>query len=227
MGTGRGLMEDDRSVYKLVNGALQVRDIETGEVTGESGQWVRPVSIITYNIPMADQVCELVRQGRTYAQIVERMGLGSVQTIYRWRNKHPDFEENLKAARRDRADYYHDQVMKVADGDIVKEEVAAMKLKTDIWKWGAEKANPQEYGNQTKITGDSNAPLQIMVDTGIKREEDGDEYIDGELAADAVGAIQDNLEQEESVGKQPQEEIDARTSSGDKDVEEGRPGTDL
>ena len=200
-------MEDDRSVYTLVNGALQVRDIETGEITGESGKWVRPVAVKEYSVALGDHVCDLVRRGDTYNIIATKMNLGSPQTIYRWRNKHPDFDEHLKAARRDRADYYHDQVMEVAQRDrIDKDEVSALKLKTDLYKWGAEKANPQEYGAQTKITGDSNAPLQIMVDTGIKREEDH-EYIEGEL----------------SEGK----EIDASPSSSDTDEAEKGVSADI
>ena len=202
-------MEDDRSVYKLVNGALQVRDIETGELTGESGKWVRPVAVKEYSVALGEHVCDLVRRGDTYNVITTKMNLGSAQTIYRWRNKHPDFDEQLKAARRDRADYYHDQVMEVAQrANIDKDEVSALKLKTDLYKWGAEKANPQEYGAQTKITGDTNAPLQIVVDTGIKREEDND-VIEGELA-----------------DSKP-EEIDASTSSSDNDEEERGASADI
>jgi transposase-like protein len=206
-------MEDDRSVYKLVNGALQVRDIETGELTGESGKWIRPIAVKEYSVPLGDHVCELVRQGNTYNSITDKMGLGSTQTIYRWRNKHPDFEEHLKAARRDRADYYHDQVMEVAQRDIIeRDEVSALKLRTDLYKWGAEKANPQEYGAQTKITGDVESPLQIIVDTGIKREEDNG-YIQGELA------------EEEDI---PQDQtVDVSTSCSNNDEEEKGDGPDL
>tara|TARA_R100000781_G_scaffold42115_1_gene29011 strand:- start:4569 stop:5174 length:606 start_codon:yes stop_codon:yes gene_type:complete len=178
-------MEDDQNIYQLVNGTLKVVDIDTGDTVGESGKWVKPLIHPKYNIGISEQICHLVRNGKTYAEVVEEIGLNSVQTIYYWRNHYPDFAEDLRLARRDRGDYYHDKVMSVANNEsISKEEVPALKLKADLYKWGAEKANPQEYGNQTKITGDANAPLQIVVDTGIKREED--ESIDGELATKEV-----------------------------------------
>ena len=94
---------------------------------------------------------------------------------------------------------------------IDKDEVSALKLRTDLYKWGAEKANPNEYGVQTKITGDNNAPLQIVVDTGIKREEDN-EYIDGELSEEK---------------EDEQEKIDVSPGSSDNDEEEKRDGADL
>lgn len=203
-------MEDDQNIYSLTNGVLKVTDIETGDVVGETGKWVRPLIHPKYTVPLSEQICHLVRTGKTYGEIVAEMGLNSVRTIYYWRNHYPDFAEDLRIAKRDRGDYYHDKVMSVAGNEnISKEEVPALKLKADLYKWGAEKANPQEYGAQTKITGDVNAPLQIMVDTGIKREED-EESIDGELATKEVAL----------------EEADD-PSNGNNDAEEKGAGTDI
>lgn len=201
-------MEDDSSIYKLEKGVLTVRDAETGDIVGQSGKWIKPMIHPKYDVGAGDQICELTRRGKTNAQIVAEMGLPGVPTIYHWKTKHPDFAANLKAARQDRGDFYHDQVMEVAAKDIDSKEVSAYKLKTDLYRWGAEKANPGEYGNQTKLTGDVDAPLQIIVDTGIKREGDG--CIEGELA----------------TGDE-QKAIDENDSSGDCNEEEGRSSTDF
>jgi hypothetical protein len=221
-------MEDNENIYRMVDGALTVLDMETGDKVAESGKWIKPLVHPKYCLPLSERVCMLVRGGRSYKQVAQEMGFPGVQTIYHWRNMHPDFSEDLKAARRDRGDYYHDQVMEIADGEIEKEDVPVLKLRSDIYKWGAEKANPKEYGNQTKITGDSDSPLQIIVDTGIKREGDN-ESIDGELAtkeldtkenqtshedgeddkeASNSGSIGDGREEEEKV-------IESEKSSGD------------
>jgi transposase-like protein len=159
------------SYTKLIDGNIVVIDAQTGESLAESGPWVPKVIHPTYTPELGDAICHLVREGMTYKQVVGKIGIKHVQTIYSWRTRYPDFARNLKEARRDRADIYYDRVMEIAEQDnIDKEEVAGLKLRSELYKWGAERSNP-EYGTKVTSSGPS-GPMQIIIDTGIRR---GDE----------------------------------------------------
>lgn len=155
---------------KLVDGNLIVVNQETGDIMSESGPWVPELKAPPYTVPLGEAICQLVREGNTYKVIVEKLKLKSVQVLYQWRAKHPDFKHKLDEAKKDRADYYHDKVLEIAEKDqIAKEDVPGQKLRTDLYRWAAEKANP-EYSNKG-VQGPS-GPMKIIIDTGIRRVED-------------------------------------------------------
>jgi len=173
----------EESYTKLVDGNLVVIDSQTGESLAESGPWVPKVIYPTYSVELGDAICHHVREGMLYKSIIHKLGIKHIQTIYFWKSRYPDFAKNLKEARRDRADVYYDKVMEIADQDFIeKEEVSGLKLKTELYKWGAEKANP-EYGSKVTASGPS-GPMQIIIDTGIRRDEDISEDIETEVVTE-------------------------------------------
>ncbi len=159
------------SYTKLIDGNLVIIDAETGESLAESGPWVPKIIYPGYTVEIGDAICHLVREGMIYKEIVDKLGLKYVQTIYVWKTRYPDFGKKLKEARRDRADVYYDRVMEIASDELIdKEMVASLKLRSELYKWGAEKANP-EYGSKVTASGPA-GPMQIIIDTGIRRESD-------------------------------------------------------
>ena len=146
---------------------MEIRDLKRPSEFGE-------LTHITtrYRPDVGDAVCLLVRQGITLKDAAHRLPIRDVTTIYRWRRDHPDFREKLEAARKDAADNFIDKIQEIADTkDIPKEDVPGARLRVDSYKWLAEKANPQKYSPKSEIAADEDNPLQIVIDTGIKRDE--------------------------------------------------------
>jgi hypothetical protein len=80
----------------------------------------------------------------------------------------PTFDEEIKLARKQRAEYYHDKVIDLAEKITDDDNVAVAKFKADQYRWAAEKGDPASYGNKIEHTGSNVAP-SIIVFTGIDR----------------------------------------------------------
>ena len=76
-------------------------------------------------------------------------------------------------AKRMRAEMFHDKIVSSLDDVLDKEEVAAESLKWNKLKHLASVNDPETFGTRQKLVGDAKQPLQIIVDTGIRRKEDG------------------------------------------------------
>jgi hypothetical protein len=95
--------------------------------------------------------------------------------VCRWKREHSEFRESLQRAYEDHADYLVDKVMDVTEKDNNKfstEEVSAARLEFDALKWQAQVRKPQQYAPNLKLSGDKDAPLTLVVDTGIRRAGD-------------------------------------------------------
>lgn len=171
--------KEDRFTFVNDKNELETIDMNTGETLLISPQnpHLQAASnvYVPYTVELGEAICTLVREGNSYKKISERLKV-KVNLIYYWKNKHPDFSEKLAMARKDRADHFFDKIYEdIAEGDHEKHDVPGKKLQFDAYRWMAEKSNPEQYGNQTKIVGDKNAPLAILVDTGIRRNEDDED----------------------------------------------------
>jgi hypothetical protein len=129
-----------------------------------------PYAVWPFNPVTANHVCNLITEGKTISQIGLMPGFPPKNTILHWARKYPEFREELKVAREMRAEHFHDEIIKLTDE--VKENTAkSARVKFDALKWAAGVNDPNVYGPQTKITGDPNAPLQILVSTGVPAPE--------------------------------------------------------
>jgi hypothetical protein len=96
------------------------------------------------------------------------------QMIYKWRSLHKEFDEEIRRAIKIRGDYFAGRVLETAEG--TKEYNAkSARVKMDGFKWLASVSDPDTYGNKTKISGDPDAPLTFLIDTGIRRGDAGTE----------------------------------------------------
>ena len=96
------------------------------------------------------------------------------ETIHNWKRLFPGFEEMLEASYKDRAYYFQDKIIEDLDemANLSKDEVPAKKLQVDTTFKLMEKANPEKFGNNLKISGDAKSPLQFIIDTGVRRQGD-------------------------------------------------------
>jgi len=118
-------------------------------------------------------------------------------TFVQWMIQYPQFENAVAEARKQRADSFrsiiHDRMYTdeiIYDGPedkngnktgrktgkkiiktLFKDDVPGEKLIFDKLKWLAEMDNPDKYGAKIKHDGGNIMPVQIVVDTGIKKDE--------------------------------------------------------
>lgn len=122
-----------------------------------------------YSLLQAEAIACLIAEGNSLRMIARRPGFPSLQIMRRWRTDHPEFEERLRNARKDRADYYVDKVIDAAEAATDKEDAPAAKIKIDAFRWAAGVDDPDMYANKAKVQGDAAVPITIIVNTGISR----------------------------------------------------------
>jgi hypothetical protein len=151
------------------------------EVTLPSGRVVRvdqgvDTSLLVhvakeYNPTVVEIICQKITEGGSLTRVCQEPGMPSYQTICRWRRIHPEVDEMLGRARRDRAEYLRDKALETAEyAD--EEEVNSAKLRVETYKWAAGKDAPDRFeskGPSTNIV----APTTIIISTGIDRSQDG------------------------------------------------------
>lgn len=164
---------DNKSLVVVQNkdtGKLETVCLETGEVISKEGD-NKDLSYFKFNYDMALLICQRVREGYTLKRLGEDPDLPELAVIHYWLRSNASFKEEMKLARADRAEYYHDKVLDIADGTERGEQVQVNKFKADQYKWAAEKGNPDRYGNKTTIDGTiENKVSMIVLNTGIVRK---------------------------------------------------------
>ena len=125
-----------------------------------------------YHEAYGQLIAKLVAEGETVTAISEKAGFPPGHVISRWKAQHEVFKDMMEQAYKARAETRADIIMKDAedDHDSSKDDMQQRKLKFERLKWGAAKDDPDKYGDRTKVSGDSNAPLEIVVSTGIIRK---------------------------------------------------------
>lgn len=120
---------------------------------------------------LCDTIAELISEGKTLSQICTIEGFPPAGVINKWQMAHPETKAQFKEARAMRAQVFHDLTIETAEHS-EPETAASDKLLVDTYKWAAEVGDRETYGKQQKITGDPNAPIGFIIDTGIRRPSD-------------------------------------------------------
>ena len=151
---------------KTDNGKLVAKP-ETVPTSGkQKGRVVYP-----YNVDTANAIIESVCEGMTLRQIAKMKGMPPVATMYYWASKYKEFKSDLATARKVRGEMLADEALDIARATTSMKS-RADKLKIDTLKWAAKVNNPEVFSDTIKHTGDASNPIQIVVDTGIKRNND-------------------------------------------------------
>ncbi len=132
-----------------------------------------PREVWPYSEAFVEQIVGLLIEGHTLTEIGLIDGMPSRRCMYTWMTKYKEFEERVKKARQLRAEYYHDAAITTAE-DSNRKTIHSDRLKVDTYKWAAGVADREQFGNHTKITGDVNAPIGFIINTGIQRDEPKD-----------------------------------------------------
>lgn len=126
-----------------------------------------PHTVWPYAKVTCDHICNLIAEGHTLTEIGLMQGVPTKNVIATWQRDYPEFRAAMKLAREMRAETFHDKIVKLAK-DTKESTAKSDRLKLDAYRWVAGVNAPAVFGNQTKITGDPNAPLKIVVETGVR-----------------------------------------------------------
>lgn len=127
-----------------------------------------PGLIYPYAETTADHICRFLVEGNTLDAIGKMPEMPPIHILYKWMARYPEFKTRVKEARKLRAENFHDKALETAKNS-KESRVQSDRLKVETLKWAAERGDPDSYGKQTKIVGDPERPIAILVDTGIVR----------------------------------------------------------
>lgn len=122
---------------------------------------------------VAGVICQKIAEGYPITKLHEH-GLPPYTIICKWRAINPDFNRMVEIAINDRGHVFADKAVEASDQAKTKDEAMVQRLKTDTYKWMAEKSSPDQYGNKTQVRGDKTSPLQLIIDTGVPAQQDRD-----------------------------------------------------
>lgn len=129
----------------------------------------------TFSKFVGDIICQRIAEGQVLKDICAMPGMPSISIIYRWQRENQEFAAAIQEAREVRAESFADEIYKLAQQaseGIEKDFVPGMKLATDAYKWLAEKNGKKSYGASKNAEGGGETNVQIVVNTGIVREDD-------------------------------------------------------
>lgn len=96
---------------------------------------------------VADRICQHIADGG-YATKLERFGLPSSPTLFRWLNENEAFREQYARAREKRAEHFADEMVEIAD---TCNDPAKGRLQVETRKWIASKLFPRMYGDKQQV----------------------------------------------------------------------------
>jgi hypothetical protein len=112
---------------------------------------------------LSDLICEKVVNGMALVKACQEMGL-EYSTICRWRREHPGFLAKLDQAKKDRAEFLHDEMLERA-----RHSRTSARTHIEALQYAAEKGNPEVYAPKTPQKGEMQGNITFVIQTGIDR----------------------------------------------------------
>lgn len=141
-----------------------------------------------YAPAIVDVICDRLADGESLRAICAAENMPNRSTVFRWLRSYPEFAALYAIAREAQADAYADDVVALADEQIIGEIVTTKdvvvgkgdaatiepvverktadavdrsRLMVDSRKWAAARMSPRKYGNRLEHVGDPDRPIHI------------------------------------------------------------------
>jgi hypothetical protein len=116
-----------------------------------------------YSAELADEICRRVSTGRSLLDICRDPDIAVEESAVRqWAYLDIDgFAAKYAAARMRQVEAWSDQLLVIADNDLL--EPNDRRVKIDTHKWLMSKLHPAKYGERVTVAGDAENPLQHVV----------------------------------------------------------------
>lgn len=115
-----------------------------------------------YSEEIADHICEQIAQGNALHILCSCDGMPAERTVYQWLEKNPEFAQKYARARERQQDRSVDEIVEIADKCIDPNKA---RVQIDARKWRASKLAPKKYGDKLELSGNSENPLAVMLQT--------------------------------------------------------------
>lgn len=99
---------------------------------------------------LAERICELIVLGNSLESISKIVGFPSLWVIRQWRLKHPEFNNMIRIAREDRAEFYLSKMVVLASECRSRNLEPLVRLKFSFYKWASQLRDPGTFG-KTKV----------------------------------------------------------------------------
>lgn len=158
-------------------GELQIVDMYTGEVVATSSKDDTESEVYVFSYNKAMLICQEVAKGKTLEELGRNPEFPPLHVMTHWKRMDRMFSEELKLARKQRAEYFHDKIIDVAKAAHnaeyeTREQIANAKLATDQFKWLAERGDPETFGSKVTHEGSVEKPIVMrIINTGITRNQ--------------------------------------------------------
>jgi hypothetical protein len=131
------------------------------------------IALWVFNQGYADLIVQkMIEDNLSLTKVCKLPGMPTYSTVTRWRHENPNFDDYINYAMRAQADKVTDEIHDSRDAEYEdKHELNSAKLNFDKKKHIAAVKNPEKYSPRVRGGEGGGTVVQIMVDTGIKREE--------------------------------------------------------
>lgn len=128
------------------------------------------MSLELLNLTSMQEICERVADGKTFEEICRAPGMPTIGQLHWYRRNNPEFDAKISKALECRADFYAEEIIKLADDKT--EEVGRLRLKITTRQWLMERLAPKRYGAsiQNRISGEDGQAINISVSVSRKSE---------------------------------------------------------
>lgn len=211
--------DDTITIYNESSQELETYNVHSGELIAH-GRDIIGKDDLQPTAELLEAIENMVREGKSLPKIAELPSMPSIHVIYRWKRRFPAFNKGIKEAREDRADWHMEQAEEQINEAFDKDSVNVAKFKFDSYLKLAERGNQRDYLPKTKSEEDGKGNVQIVVNTGIKRDED---FIEVKNGQEEKETSQNSLEEESGHGGSYTSvkinELEDQTDAGDSQTE--------
>ena len=109
-----------------------------------------------------ERYIELIEKGMNRTLAAETVNLRPAH-VAKLMARHPDYAEEVEAARRRYFESLIDELPRMGDGAETPVELGLAKLKSDNYKWLASKAMPKQYGDRMAVEIDHKINLSSVL----------------------------------------------------------------
>lgn len=112
---------------------------------------------------LGDLICEHVVNGMSLVKACKETGL-EYSTVCRWRRENPEFLKRLDQAKKDRAEFLHDEMLERA-----RHSRTSARTHIEALQYAAEKGDPEKYAPKSPQKGEFQGNVTFILSTGIDR----------------------------------------------------------
>lgn len=118
----------------------------------------------SYSRELASAICHHVAGGLSLASVARLPHMPTIQVIYHWRTKHPEFDRALKSARFDQLESLAEEITTIAD---TERDHTRAKNRMEARRWLLSKLQPDRYGDSLKLDAKVDQKLTVSVDAEL------------------------------------------------------------